>query len=322
MARVRIASALLAAVVALGTASAPALGQQGVRPGLAEVHRAGDTGPVIVLIPGLGFERSVFSTFIEEHEDDYRIVAVTLVGLNGEVPPNGADGGVSGGSADDPTPWLDDAEAGLRQLIAAELAEARVEGDAVPAVLVGHSMGGHLAFRLAGADGVAGIVTLDGRPVYQAPGLPDTLSAERRARQVWRVHADSVRRIPERTWLTSYGRTVRDGLNNRARGGSLAAEVRRKSGRALQRGYLELLASDARPSLAAAETPVLVIAGETPNGPTGEAEVLEVWRGLMEGSGGAVDFEFVEGAGHWPLDNRPEPTTRLINNFVSEVTVE
>jgi len=278
--------------------------------GLAEVHREGERGPTVVLIPGLGFSWTVFKPLMAAEKGEFRFVAVTLAGF--ELPAGGA-GVVPVGSPEDPTPWLDSAEEELRALIA--------EQPDGPVIVIGHSLGGHLAMRLADAPRVRGVISLDGRPVYEAPGLPAGAAPERRARQVWRVHADSIKRASDNTWLRSCATAVAEGLNDARRGRALSAEVRKRSPGMLKHAYLELLASDARPSLQAApKTPVLIIVGAVAGGgPSDEAGVLKLWRPLVRDAPGPVEVDFIADAGHWPLDNAPNRARRRIVNFITEV---
>jgi len=301
---------LIAAALALAVLPLAALadGVQDARPpaGLAEVRRSGEGSSTLVLIPGLGFGASVFDAFAATHLEGLRIISVSLPGFaegDGPKPP--------AGSPDTPTPWLDAAEGALRRLIAAEAANG------APVFVVGHSLGGHLALRLSDVPEIAGVVSIDGRPVYAAAGLPAEVTGAERGERAWAVHADAIARVPGNTWRERFAQAVR--IDVPTRGAELAAELRKRDPAWLQHAYIELLATDARPRLAASNAPVLIVAGDTTGIRGGTAGLEPTWRQIMEGTGGPVEVAVVEGGGHWSFINRPRRTAEVIRGFLTGI---
>jgi len=109
------------------------------------------TGPIaMVLIPGLACDWTVFDTFMTRNAQKYTMYAVTLPGFGGSLPP-----------ADPRTPPTADA-----WLINAELAVLKMidERNLDRPIIVGHSMGAHLAYRLAARhpDKFRGAISIEG----------------------------------------------------------------------------------------------------------------------------------------------------------------
>jgi pimeloyl-ACP methyl ester carboxylesterase len=263
-----------------------------------------DGRPTLVLIPGLGFAEAGFAEFQRRNAERYRFIVSPMPGLGIDAP--GAPPTPPAWTPSSPsTPWIDGWMKATGERIA-----SYTEG---PVVIVGHSMGGHIAMRLpaevdaAVAERIIGVVTLDGPPVYEAPGLPAAATPERRARHVWRVHVESVTRIHDEAWLDTLGHAVRRQVTDTAQAHRLAGLIRSNEASVLKRYYLELLASDARPALKATGVPTLaIVAGD-----------VQRWRAQVRGT--ETEVVVIEGGGHWPHINAPGETDDQIAAFVARV---
>ncbi|MBV9719390.1 MAG: alpha/beta hydrolase [Candidatus Eremiobacteraeota bacterium] len=124
--------------------------------GSVHVDQYGSGAPALVLIPGLTDSGSVWDTTVARYESAHTIYVLTLPGFGG-TPPVAA-------------PVFDTVD---RDIVA-------FLPRAGKPVLIGHSLGGFLAIRLAEehSDLIRGVIAIDGLPVF--PGL-DTLPADRRA---------------------------------------------------------------------------------------------------------------------------------------------
>jgi pimeloyl-ACP methyl ester carboxylesterase len=125
--------------------------------GSVHVDRYGSGSPALVLIPGLTDSGAVWDTTVARYQAAHTIYVLTLPGFGGR-PPIAA-------------PMLDTVD----RDIAAFLPEADKP------VLIGHSMGGLLAIRLAEehSDLIRGAIAIDGLPVVG--GLDKLTAAERAA---------------------------------------------------------------------------------------------------------------------------------------------
>jgi pimeloyl-ACP methyl ester carboxylesterase len=130
--------------------------------GTLQVHRYGEHGRPIILIPGLGSGAWVWADTIKHLRTDHMVYAVTLAGFDGLPAPQQKTG------------LLDQADASLLKLIESRHIDHPV--------LVGHSLGGTLAIRFAGehSDLLGGVVAVDGLPVF--PGAQDLTAEQRKAR--------------------------------------------------------------------------------------------------------------------------------------------
>ena len=116
----------------------------------------GDTGPVVVLIPGMSTPAEVWDDTVASLIADHRVLTVEVRGFAGERgTANESAGAIDGIVAD----------------ISADLA-AR---DLGPATIVGHSLGGLIAmeFGLAHADQAKSLVIVDSLPFFGMVFAPD-----------------------------------------------------------------------------------------------------------------------------------------------------
>jgi pimeloyl-ACP methyl ester carboxylesterase len=124
--------------------------------GSVHVDRYGSGAPALVLIPGLTDSGAVWDTTVARYQATHTIYVLTLPGFGGRSPIK--------------APMLDT----VVRDVAAFLPSANKP------VLIGHSLGGFLAIRLAEehSDLIRGAIAIDGLPVFA--GL-DKMTPERRA---------------------------------------------------------------------------------------------------------------------------------------------
>ena len=103
---------------------------------LAHVETRGSGAVHIILIPGVGFDWTIFESFMERNKDLYTMHAVTLPGFGGSNPP-----AVPADSTWEDGAWLDNAEKAILALVA--------ENNLEKPMVAGHALGGHIAIRLA-----------------------------------------------------------------------------------------------------------------------------------------------------------------------------
>jgi len=120
---------------------------------LAHVETRGTGSVHIILIPGVGFDWKVFESFMDRNKDLYTMHAVTLPGFGGSEPP-----AVPEGSTWEDDAWLANAE----KAIVALVDDKKLDKPLV----AGHSLGGHIAIRLAvhHPEKFRGALSIDGYP--------------------------------------------------------------------------------------------------------------------------------------------------------------
>jgi N-formylmaleamate deformylase len=122
------------------------------------------TGPPMILIPGLLSSGDVWSATVEHFKDRYECHVLTLAGFAGQP------------AIDGPSPFLDTVRQGVIRYIA--------DHKLTRPVIVGHSLGGFLAFWIASTapDRVGAVVAVDGVPYLSAlmnpAATPDSIRGQ------------------------------------------------------------------------------------------------------------------------------------------------
>jgi N-formylmaleamate deformylase len=145
------------------------IGAQGPHPTF-DVKVTG-TGPAMVLIPGLLSAGEVWDTTVERYKDRYTMHVVTLAGFGGPAPVG--------------APFL----SRVRDEVIAYIREQKIQKP----VIVGHSLGGFMAFWIGATapDLPGGIVAVDGVPFLPSLGNPAATaeSSKAQADQVQGLYA-------------------------------------------------------------------------------------------------------------------------------------
>jgi len=105
---------------------------------IPDYTKSGHGKKTLVLIPGLGFDKSVFDDFVKDYQKEYKIYAITIPGYgNTQAPPLPPEGTSFGDQS-----WNKSILQGIRKLIVKEHIKE--------AILVGHFVQGtQLALRMA-----------------------------------------------------------------------------------------------------------------------------------------------------------------------------
>lgn len=283
---------------------------------LAHIEERG-TGPIpLILIPGLACDWRVFDAFMDRNKDRYRMFAVTLPGFGGSAPPPlKADGP---GAALRDNAWLNNAYAAVLALIA----ERKLDRP----IIVGHSMGGHLALRFAtrAADKVRGVIALDALPLYppRVTEPDEEETPQRRATQVQSMY-EVFQIIPPENWAQQQRSSLPSMVKDPARAkflGEMCAKVPRDT---TVRYMCEMMIADLRPELKNASVPVLVISALALE-PSMDAAVATQYLERAKASVASqfadapksVQIVYFEDTRHFVMDDRPEELDRAVAAFV------
>jgi N-formylmaleamate deformylase len=280
----------LAAVCLLFALAAPAAATEPA-PFAVTVH---GEGPPVLLIPGLATSGSVWDGTVARLRDDYEVHVLTLAGFAGQ-PPIGE-------------PFLP----AVRDALLAYIDRRGLERPA----LVGHSLGGFLAFWVAATDPgcCRAIVAVDGVPFL--PALLDPSASEEsvrpraeQARQMFATLSAEQFALQNRMSLAAMTRSP-DDVHRLAEAGG------RSHPPSVGQAILEVMTTDLRDEVAAIAAPVLLIgAGETPGGAAPEA-VAAAYRAQIAAIPDAT-FVQVPGARHFVMLDAAGPFHRLLEELLA-----
>lgn len=201
------------------------------------VERHGSRGRPVILVPGLASGPWVWQEVIRQFRDDFTLYVVTLPGFDGRPAPAGAP--------------FEGARAALRGLVA----ERKLDKP----VIVGHSLGGTLAYAVAQdlGNGIGGVVALDGLPVF--PGT-ENMPPQQRPQAALNVRKRMAMSQPD-AYAAEQRQYMRgQGVLDIGKADDIVPLLLRSDREAVGAYVADLLALDLRPGLAKISAPVLVVA--------------------------------------------------------------
>jgi pimeloyl-ACP methyl ester carboxylesterase len=202
--------------------------------GALRVEQRGDSGPAIIMIPGLASGPWVWRADADRLAKDHVVYLVTLPGFDGREPVAGAT--------------LDSIGRDLGALIDSRKIERPV--------LVGHSLGGtlSLAFASEHSNRIAGVIAVDGLPVF--PGTENLADRQPLAAQ---ARAQFEHQTPEQFAAAQQQYMRQVGVIDPAMAERLAAWSSRSDARASGEFAAQVLALDLRGRLKDIRVPVVEI---------------------------------------------------------------
>jgi pimeloyl-ACP methyl ester carboxylesterase len=264
------------------------------------VERHGGKGRPLILIPGLSSGSWAWQEAIRAFSPDHAVYVLTLPGFDGR-PAAG------------PNP-LANARAAVEELMATRHLDKPV--------IVGHSLGGTLAFAVAEdkpAD-VGGVVAIDGLPVM--PGTEE-MPAAARAQAAQRIQASLARATPDAfaAQQQAYMRTI--GVMDMGKADDLAKLSARSDPASVAQYAADDVQLDLRPGLKTITAPVLVLApyfevdsaAQAGQQPITEAVKADYYRSLMDGTP-KLQVQTVAPSRHFAMIDQPEKVIDAIRAFL------
>jgi len=269
--------------------------------GVLQVERHGERGTPVILVPGLASGAWVWEDTVRRLQETHVIYVVTLPGFNGRPAQTGTG--------------MSDASASLQQLI--------VERKLARPVVIGHSLGGVLAFALAAKhpELLAGVVSIDGLPVF--PGTEAMPVAQRPAMaaglQARLVGVDEAAFVAQQV---QYMRTI--GVLDASLASRLAALTAKSDPAATARFMADTLEMDLRSELPKISVPVLLLspynAGDAVAQGIDEATKTNYYRGLMAGTL-QLEVLSISPSRHFAMFDQPGKVAAAIDGFLGKLAL-
>lgn len=253
-------------------------------------------GPDVVLIPGLASTSAVWSRTADALQDRYRVHLVTVRGFGPLAAAGNAEGRIGGPAAAEILRYIH--EAGLDR----------------PA-LIGHSMGGQMALRVAAEGGgrVGRVMVVDASPFFPSlisPGstVGDVEPLARLAYQGLMLLGDQVLR----TQAASMGLELGGAADSLFNGLGWQGGDRR----VLAQGLYEVMTVDLRSRLPLIQAPVTVVYGWSPDADSPRSHVDGLFRDGYRSLPRPATFERIEGAEHMVMIDRPRQFQQAVDRFL------
>jgi pimeloyl-ACP methyl ester carboxylesterase len=258
----------------------------------AYVTKTGAGSRAVILIPGLGFGGFVFDGIVPSLAKRYTVYVVTFAGFDGEPPAQG--------------PYLDAFAKSIVDLIAQEHLQKPI--------LIGHSLGGHLAIRVAATvpAQIGGVVVIDSLALYPPLRPGDTLPERRTTMQYVR---DQMMAAPQAAWDAQAKSTVATMVTDPATADVLLAHEAKGDRATFLGAFYEMSLADLHPVLASITAPVLVLAASP-----SEAQA-EMTRGfyLADYAGTPhLDVIAIAPSKHFIMYDQPDRFARAIDAFLAK----
>ncbi len=212
-------------------------------------------GPPMILIPGLSCDGSVWDTTVAHYREHYQVHVLTLAGFGGKRPAI-------------PAPFL----ATVRTDLARYIRAARLDHP----VVIGHSLGGFMAFWLASSEPelLGSIVAVDGVP-YLAALMNASATVEQMAKPAQMMH-DQVAGMTPEAWAAESNRSLAAMITDPADIERVAKGARASSPLAVADAVFEMLTTDLRAQVARIQVPTLLLQAGSDDPTSYEAQVATI----------------------------------------------
>ena len=297
---IRLLASLLATLFVLAPVAVQAKVQSQAAPAFSSsriIVEARGRGPDIIFIPGLGSTGSAWRSTADRLDDRYRVHLVTLRGFGETQIGDNVSGGLAGPAASE---------------IERYIREQRIDRPAV----VGHSLGGQIALRVAAdmGDRIRRVMVVDSSPFF--PSLIDARTTSDQVEPLARLGYQALLLFGDQALKSQ---VAAFGVDMGLAGDMVFQGLGLQGGdrRVLAQGLYEALTVDLRPRLSQITAPVTVVYGWTrdPDAPRNRLEGL--YRYGFQGLARTARFERIEGAEHQVMIEQPQRFLAAVQRFLS-----
>ena len=311
--RARICAAFAAVLVVV--LSAPAV-FAGATP-LAHVETVGSGEAQLILIPGWMCDWTVWDEFMRRNSEHYTMHAVTLPGFVGAAPPVDTPH-EDELEAFDETPWINNAV----KSIAALIVEEGIENP----IIIGHSLGGQIAMRMAieRPELVGMVVTVDGMPAVPLKYKTDLEGGADRAALIENAYEPWLRAMSADAWKEKFDQAVANLVETASHREQLHRMFDNTEREPSVRYLVEALKTDITPEIEQIKAPLLAIAAieDCPEAPAEfEESICATWQEQLSMVPDA-QIVFFEHAKHFFFLTQTEAFDTAIARFVEGKPVE
>ena len=276
-------------------AGAPALARAPFRSTRIVVETRGD-GPDVILIPGLASTSAVWSRTAARMAGRRRLHLISVRGFGDLSPGANAEGAVMAAVAGEVRRYI--AEAGLTR----------------PAI-IGHSMGGQVALRVAAdaPDRIGRVMTVDASPFFPALISPGATVGD--VEPIAQVAYQAVQFLGDQG-LRERGRTL--GLELGGAADAVFGSMGWQGGdrRVLAQALYEVMTVDLRHRLPEIAAPVTVVYGWSPDEASPRSRADSLFRGAYASLPRPAVFERIEGAEHMVMIDQPNRFLAAVERFL------
>ncbi|CAN5234341.1 alpha/beta hydrolase [soil metagenome] len=260
------------------------------------VHATG-SGPDVILIPGLASTGEVWRNTADRLDGRYRVHVISIRGFGDTSVGANGQGAVSAPVAGE-----------IRRYIATEHLNR-------PA-LIGHSMGGLIALRIAAdvPDQVGRVMVVDAAPFF--PSLISAGATVGDVEPLARIAYQALMFLGDEA-LRSQGTAIGAQLGGAS--DNLFSSMGWQGGNraALAQSLYEVMTTDLRHRLPDVTAPVTVIYGWSPDDASPRAHVDGLFRASYANLRRPARFERIEGAEHMVMLDRPAAFYAALDRFLS-----
>ena len=302
---IRLFASLLATLFVLAPVGVQAQGQaqsqtQAQAPAFSSSRIIVETrgrGPDIIFIPGLGSTGSAWRSTADRLDNRYRVHLITLRGFGETQIGDNISGGLAGPAASE---------------IERYIREQRIDRPAV----IGHSLGGQIALRVAAdmGDRIGRVMVVDSSPFF--PSLIDARTTSDQVEPLARLGYQALLLFGDQALKSQ---VAAFGVDMGLAGDMVFQGLGLQGGdrRVLAQGLYEALTVDLRPRLFEITAPVTVVYGWTrdPDAPRNRLEGL--YRYGFQGLPSTARFERIEGAEHQVMMQQPQRFLAAVQRFLS-----